>query len=61
MVETNVKSGAGEVRAIEVSDRPQKVEVVVAELSAEEMAELDKFPPERRAALRGLKIRLSSR
>ena len=56
MEETNVNGGGSEVRAIEVADRPQKVEVVVAELSAEEMAELDKFPPERRAALRGLKM-----
>jgi DNA-binding phage protein len=56
MEETNVNGGASEVTAIEVADRPQKVEVVVAELSAAEMAELEGFPPDRRAALRCLKM-----
>ena len=57
MEETNVNGEASEVRAIEVADRPVKVEVVVAELSAAEMAELEGFPPDRRAALRCLKLR----
>jgi hypothetical protein len=56
MEETNVNSGASDVRAIEVADRPQRVEVVVTGLSATEMAELEKFPPERREALRCLKL-----
>jgi hypothetical protein len=57
MEETKVNGGASEVRAIEVSDRPVKVEVVVSELSAAEMAELEGFPADRRAALRCLKMR----
>src|ERR1700722_12700352 len=57
MEETNMNGGASDERAIEVADRPQKGEVVVAGLSASDMAELEKFPPDRREALRCLKLR----